>query len=173
MPVEITKPVQPGKVAPAITTMGAVSASAAGPTLRLNPQSVSSAVGNTVQINIEANSQKSVTLSTLALKFDSVRLSVRNVTAGEMLGPNPAFTFKVENGFLIVQFNPSPASVSTGKGRLLSVEFSAIAGGQSEVTVETRVSLFRDVQNTRLQLKPASARIVISQDGQASVPNEK
>lgn len=173
MPAEITKPVQPGKVAPAITTMGAVSASAAGPTLRLDPQSLSSAVGSTFRINIDANSQKSVTLSTLALKFDSARLSVRNVTAGEMLGPNPAFTFKVENGFLIVQFNPSPASVSTGKGRLLSVEFSATAGGQSEVTVETRVSLFRDIQNTRLQLKPASARIVISQDGQASVPNEK
>lgn len=173
MPAEFTKPVQPGKVAPAITTMGAVSASTAGPTLRLDPQSVSSAVGNTLRINIEANSQKSVTLSTLALKFDSARLSVRNVTAGEMLGPNPAFTFKVENGFLIVQFNPSPASVPTGKGRLLSVEFSATAGGQSEVTVETRVSLFRDVQNARLQLKPASARIVISQDGQASVPNEK
>jgi len=173
MPAEITKPVQPGKVAPAITTMGAVSASAAGPTLRLNPQSVSTVVGDTLRINIEANSQKSVTLSTLALKFDSARLSVRNVTAGEMLGPNPVFTFNVENGFLIVQFNPSPASISTGKGRLLSVEFSATAGGQSEVTVETRVSLFRDTRNTRLQLKPASARIVISQDGQASVPNEK
>jgi general secretion pathway protein D len=161
MPAELAafNPKQP--VAPAIPVV-ANRASNTPLLLSFAGNLTNTTVGKTAKVDIEATAQRPMSISSLAVRFDTSKLKVNVVTPGELLGAQPQFSFKVEDGLLIIKLSGKPVMIATGSGRLATIEFSALAAGQSEVAVDSSATDFKDTRNSPIQWKASSGRVVIA-----------
>jgi len=129
--------------------------------LEVAPRTLNATIGNNVKLDIEAESKRPSNLSRLTLKFDTEKLKVVGVTAGDLLTAPAPLDFKTQNGNLVIQFNNSPAVIKGGKGRMLTIEFSTSESGQSEVSIDTKQTQIRDEKNGNLQWKATGSRVAV------------
>lgn len=158
------------KVAPAVPKMVDRSSSASNIMLSFNPQPIASQIGKTFKVEIEADSAKPLSIANLAIKFDQTKLQVKSVVAGDALGPQPELTFDVDKGNLNVRIKPS-AGVDVATGRLVVIEFSAIAEGQSEIAFNSKGTQVKGSGNSNLSWKGTVTKVTVSRDTVTNVPN--
>lgn len=129
--------------------------------VRIASTPINTTLGKTVKVDIEATAAKATNLTVLAVRFDTSKLKAEMVTAGEILGPQPQFTYKMEDGLLVIRFSGRSAAIGAGTGRMLTLELTAVAEGQSEVAIDSRVTEFKDSRNAPVQWKAAGGRIAV------------
>jgi hypothetical protein len=104
----------------------------------------------------------------IALKYDASKLQVKSVRDGGLFGQQPDFSYdKKQKGVLTVSVkHPYDAPTAT-RGRLVTVEFSAIGEGQSEIALsgdQTRAK----VGASQIPVAGSAIQVVIGRDSASS-----
>ncbi|MEY3284595.1 MAG: hypothetical protein RIR86_2608 [Acidobacteriota bacterium] len=136
-------------------------ASMIGLMLEVAPRTLNATVGNPVKLDIEADSKKPTNLTRMTIKFDTSKLKVTGVSAGELLGTSTQLDYKMLNGNLVIQFNSSPGVIKGGKGKVLTIEFATSEIGQSEIAIDTKQTTIRDEKNGVLQWRATGSRVAV------------
>src|SRR6185369_15899929 len=113
-------------------------------------------------VTVEASGQGQMVGATLAIRFDETKLQVKSVRSGEMFGGEPELSSRIEKGTLNVSIKSQQKAGVAASGRLIVIEFAAIAEGSTEIAfnnADTKVSL---TGNMNAPAKGASAKVVIS-----------
>jgi hypothetical protein len=97
----------------------------------------------------------------MTIKFDTSKLKVTGVSAGELLGTSTQLDYKMLNGNLVIQFNSSPGVIKGGKGKVLTIEFATSEIGQSEIAIDTKQTTIRDEKNGVLQWRATGSRVAV------------
>jgi general secretion pathway protein D len=138
-------------------------------TLSLSPRPIRQQPGKSFMVAVDVRSQAQMTEANIAINFDPAKLRVKNVRDGGMFGAQPDPTYEVQNGNLLVKFkSPQSAPAMASSGRMILIEFAALAEGSSEIAFNqtTQVSMAGNAG-----IKPAGSptQVIISRDGGATV----
>lgn len=128
--------------------------------LEVSPRSINAQLGNPVKLDIEADGKRPSNLGKMSIKFDSSKLKVVGVKGGDLLNSPLPIEHKIVDGQIVVQFN-SPVGIKAGKGKLLTIEFSSIEQGQSEISIDTKQSQISDDKNRAFQWKATGSRVAV------------
>ena len=124
--------------------------------LGITPEKTEFAVGEKRQLTVELNSPAPLGMAVVMLRFDPKVLKVAGVTAGKMFADAKSAPtvslMKNEAGVLLVSIAPAAGATISGEGSLLSIEFEAIAAGDS--------SLAFDLSNVHLVTSDGSASVL-------------
>jgi len=120
-------------------------------------------LGETFIVVVAVDGNSKMTGANIALNYDTNRLQLRSVRDGGMLGKNPDMTQQDKSGHLFVTMQQmgEQAISSSAAGKLLILEFKAIAAGQTMIgfnTDETRF-LLADKTNPLFSVAPAQFEI--------------
>src|SRR6185436_7225417 len=133
--------------------------------LRLNPAKSELTMGEKRQFAIELNSEASLGLAVVMLRFDPNVLKVNSVSTGKMFAGAktvPTLTQSLDQkGVLLVSVAPAAGTQISGEGEFLNLEVEAIGAGDSSVAFDvSNVHLVSaDGQSTVLQLAPMSLTV--------------
>jgi len=133
---------------------------------RLDPGSVSSAVGGTFNVNVALNGGQDVSGVSLQVTYDPKVLQFGQVTSGEFLGrdgqPVPVVNRNDANAGVVTVSAQRPAGMPgiSGDGVVFTLMFTAKARGASGITITT--SGARNSQNQPLQAQGSHASVTIN-----------
>jgi general secretion pathway protein D len=133
--------------------------------LRLNPAKSELTMGEKRQFVIELNSEASLGLAVVMLRFDPNVLKVNSVSPGKLFAgakAPPTLTQSLDQkGVLLVSVAPAAGTQISGEGEFLNLEVEAIGAGDGSVAFDvSNVHLVSaDGQSTVLQLAPMSLTV--------------
>jgi general secretion pathway protein D len=130
----------------------------------LSPKPIKERVGKTFKVTIEVSGERQVSGADIALQYDASKLEVKSVRDGGLFGQQPDFSYdKKQKGVLTVSVkHPQDAPTATS-GRLVTVEFSAIGEGQSEIALGSGQTKAR-VGATQLPVVSSAVQVTIGRD---------
>jgi general secretion pathway protein D len=130
----------------------------------LSPKPIKERVGKTFKVTIEVSGERQVSGADIALQYDASKLEVKSVRDGGLFGQQPDFSYdKKQKGVLTVSVkHPQDAPTATS-GRLVTVEFSAIGEGQSEIALGSGQTKAR-VGATQLPVVSSAIQVTIGRD---------
>jgi cohesin domain-containing protein len=100
----------------------------------------------------------------IALQYDASKLEVKSVRDGGLFGQQPDFSYdKKQKGVLTVSVNHPQNAPTATSGRLVTVEFSAIGEGQSEIALGSGQTRAR-VGATQLPVAGSAIQVTIGRD---------
>jgi len=104
----------------------------------LSPKPIKERIGKTFKVTIEVSGDMQMSGADIALTYDASKLQVKSVRDGGLFGQQPDFSYnKKQEGILTVSVkHPQDAPTATS-GRLVTVEFSAIGEGQTEIALSS------------------------------------
>src|SRR5262245_8460532 len=130
----------------------------------LSPRPIKERVGKTFKVTIEVSGDQQVSGAEIALQYDASKLEVKSVRDGGLFGQQPDFSYdKKQKGVLTVSVNHPQNAPTATSGRLVTVEFSAIGEGQSEIALgsgQTRAK----VGATQLPVAGSAIQVTIGRD---------
>lgn len=170
LPPEIAASVPKTKVERALPTMGASNNNIS---FSLSPTPIRGQMGKTFSVTVQANGQGQMTGASIALRFDEKKMQVKSVRGGDLFGNQPELTYDIQKGTLKVSVkHPLKSSVSAN-GKVIVIEFSAIAEGSSEIAFSNGDTKVNTDANSSVPAKGGNAQVVISRDAVASSTNER
>jgi hypothetical protein len=130
----------------------------------LSPKPIKERVGKTFKVTVEVSGERQVSGADIALQYDASKLEVKSVRDGGLFGQQPDFSYdKKQKGVLTVSVkHPQDAPTAT-IGRLVTVEFSAIGEGQSEITLGGGQTKAR-VGATQVPVAGSAVQVTIGRD---------
>ena len=138
----------------------------------LSPQPIKEQVGKTFTVTVEVSGQEQMSGANIALKYDASKLQVKMVRDAGMFGPQPDFSYDMkQKGVLIVTVKQPQNAMTAASGRLITVEFSAIGEGQSEIAFNGNETSAR-IGSARIPAGGGATQVIIGRDSVAS-SNEK
>jgi len=130
----------------------------------LSPKPIKERVGKTFKVTIEVSGEQQVSGADIALQYDASKLEVRSVRDGGLFGQQPDFSYdKKQKGVLTVSVNHPQNAPTATSGRLVTVEFSAIGEGQSEIALGSGQTRAR-VGATQLPVAGSAIQVTIGRD---------
>ncbi len=139
----------------------------------LSPRPIRQQTGKTFTVAVEVSGKGQMTGANIALRFDPSKLKFKSVKDAGMFGAQPDLTYEVERGNLVVKIKQQQAAPISGSGRLILIEFAAIAEGQSEITFNAGATQIKMANNTLAQAGGSPTQVIISRDGAISATNDK
>ena len=133
--------------------------------LRLNPDKNEMTVGEKRQLTVDLNSEASLGLAVVMLRFDPNIIKINNVTLGKLFTDAktaPTITQSpTEKGVFLVTLAALPGSAISGQGSLLNIEVEGVAAGEAKLEFDiSNVHLVSsDGRSTVLQLAPMSLTV--------------
>jgi general secretion pathway protein D len=133
--------------------------------LRVNPDKNEMTVGEKRQLTIDLNSEASLGLAVVMLRFDPNIIKINNVTLGKLFTDAktaPTITQSpTEKGVFLVTLAALPGSAISGQGSLLNIEVEGVAAGEAKLEFDiSNVHLVSsDGRSTVLQLAPMSLTV--------------
>jgi len=138
----------------------------------LSPQPIREQLGKTFTVTVEVSGQEQMSGANIALKYDASKLQVKTVRDAGMFGPQPDFSYDMkQKGVLIVSVKQPQNAMTAASGRLITVEFSAIGEGQSEIAFNGNETNAR-VGSARIPAGGGGTQVIIGRDSVTS-SNEK
>jgi general secretion pathway protein D len=130
----------------------------------LSPKPIKERVGKTFKVTIEVSGEQQVSGADIALQYDASKLEVKSVRDGGLFGQQPDFSYdKKQKGVLTVSVNHPQNAPTATSGRLVTVEFSAIGEGQSEIALGGGQTRAR-VGATQLPVAGSAVQVTIGRD---------
>jgi hypothetical protein len=130
----------------------------------LSPRPIKERVGKTFKVTIEVSGEQQVSGADIALQYDASKLEVKSVRDGGLFGQQPDFSYdKKQKGVLTVSVNHPQNAPTATSGRLVTVEFSAIGEGQSEIALGSGQTRAR-VGATQLPVAGSAIQVTIGRD---------
>jgi len=133
--------------------------------LRLNPDKNEMTVGEKRQFSVDLNSEASLGLAVVMLRFDPNVIKINNVTLGKLFADAksaPIITQSpTEKGVFLVTLAAPAGSAISGQGSLLNIEVEGVAAGEAKLEFDiSNVHLVSsDGRSTVLQLAPMSLTV--------------
>ncbi len=133
--------------------------------LRLNPDKNEMTVGEKRQFSLDLNSEATLGLAVVMLRFDPNVIKINSVTLGKLFGDPksaPSITQSpTEKGVFLVSLAAPIGSAISGQGSLLNIEVEAVAAGEAKLEFDiSNVHLVSsDGRSTVLQLAPMSLTV--------------
>jgi general secretion pathway protein D len=138
-------------------------------TLSLSPKPIRQQPGKSFTVAVDVKSQAQMTGANIAINFDPAKLRLKNVRDGGMFGAQPDPTYEVQNGNLIVKFKlPQSAPAIASSGRMILIEFAAIAEGSSEIFFNQTATEVSMAGNANVKPVGTPTQVIISRDGVAT-----
>jgi general secretion pathway protein D len=138
-------------------------------TLSLSPKPIRQQPGKSFTVAVEVKSQAQMMGANISINFDPAKLRLKNVRDGGMFGAQPDPTYEVENGNLIVKFkSPQSAPAIASSGRMILIEFAAIAEGSSEIVFNQTATQISMAGNSNVKPVGTPTQVIISRDGLAT-----
>lgn len=160
------------KVAQATPKMNAAARPNSAVNFSLSPKPIKQQVGKTFTVTVEVSSQEQMSGASVALKFDASKLQVKSVRDGGLFGSQPEFSYDIkQKGTLIVNVKQPHNTPTASNGRLITIEFSAIGEGQSEIAFNNTDTKVR-VGSANIAASGSSTQVIIGRDSVTS-SNEK
>jgi general secretion pathway protein D len=130
----------------------------------LSPKPIKERVGKTFKVTVEVSGEQQMSGADIALQYDASKLEVKSVRDGGLFGQQPDFSYdKKQKGVLTVSVkHPQDAPTATS-GRLVTVEFSAIGEGQSEIALGSGQTRARSGAN-QLPVAGSAVQVTIGRD---------
>jgi general secretion pathway protein D len=130
----------------------------------LSPRPIKERVGKTFKVTVEVSGEQQVSGADIALQYDASKLEVKSVRDGGLFGQQPDFSYdKKQKGVLTVSVNHPQNAPTATSGRLVTVEFSAIGEGQSEIALGSGQTKAR-VGATQLPVAGSAIQVTIGRD---------
>jgi len=130
----------------------------------LSPKPIKERVGKTFKVTIEVSGEQQVSGADIALQYDASKLEVKSVRDGGLFGQQPDFSYdKKQKGVLTVSVKHPQNAPTATSGRLVTVEFSAIGEGQSEIALGSGQTKAR-VGATELPVASSAIQVTIGRD---------
>ena len=130
----------------------------------LSPKPIKERVGKTFKVTIEVSGERQVSGADIALQYDASKLEVKSVRDGGLFGQQPDFSYdKKQKGVLTVSVNHPQNAPTATSGRLVTVEFSAIGEGQSEIALGSGQTKAR-VGAAQLPVVSSAIQVTIGRD---------
>jgi general secretion pathway protein D len=134
----------------------------------LSPKPIKERVGKSFTVTIDVSGERQMSGADIALTYDASKLQVKSVRDGGLFGQQPDFSYdKKQKGVLTVSVkHPYDAPTAT-RGRLVTVEFSAIGEGLSEIALsgdQTRAK----VGASQIPVAGSAVQVVIGRDSASS-----
>ncbi len=146
-------------------------ANEANPTVNfsISPKPIKERLGKTFTVTVEVSGQQQMSGADVALKYDASKLQVKSVRDGGLFGSRPTFIYDYnKKGVLTVSVEHPQSAPTATSGRLVTIEFSAIGEGQSEIALSGDQSRAR-VGNTQIPVAgPAATQVIIGRDAASS-----
>jgi hypothetical protein len=102
----------------------------------LSPKPIKERLGKTFTITIDVSGEQQMSGADIALKYDATKLQVKSVRDAGLFGSRPAFTYDYnKKGVLNISVEHPQSAPTATSGRLVTIEFSAIGEGQSEISL--------------------------------------
>ncbi len=132
--------------------------------LSLQPQQSRVQLGKTVMVTLQLDSQTALSSANLALRFDPLKLQVKAVRDGDMLGKQPDIMHSTDMdvGRLNITANATGGKAIKPSGRLIVIEFLAINPGESEISVDGGQTQVRLAGNVMANLNATAAQVVVT-----------
>lgn len=131
-PAASTKSVSPAGVKPAAPAP-ANSGAPSGVTFNLSPKPIQQQTGRIFTVTVEVNGQSQLSGATLSIKFDEKKMRVKAVKDAGLFGDQPDLGYDVSGSNLNIRIkNPQNSSVRA-TGRLVNIDFEALAAGESTI----------------------------------------
>jgi general secretion pathway protein D len=133
--------------------------------LRLNPDKNEMTVGEKRQFSVELNSEASLGLAVVMLRFDPNVIKINNVTLGKLFADAkslPTITkSSTEKGVFLVSLAPAAGVALSGQGSLLTIDVEAVGAGDGALGFDiSNVHLVAaDGRSIVLQLAPMSLTV--------------
>jgi general secretion pathway protein D len=131
--------------------------------MRLLPNPIRPQVGKRFFVALDVSGKALMTGAEVALKFDDKTIQFKSVRDGGMLGERPDYA--VEKGNLIVSLKQSKPAPVSSNGRLMLIEFEAIAEGQTEIAFVDKATWLRLPGNGSAQANGSATQVIISNPG--------
>ncbi len=129
--------------------------------LSLSPRPVRQQLGKTFAVTVEVSSQAQMTGADIALKFDDKKLKFKSVRSdGGIMVEKP--DFEIESGNLIVRLKQLKSAPVSANGRLITIEFVAIAEGQTEIAFNNSATQLRMPGNASMPATGSPTQVIIS-----------
>jgi hypothetical protein len=166
-PKEYLTPGPQQKVSPAGPKMAVEAAPGAGQaavTFNLSPKPIKQKLGETFAVAIEVGGQTQMSGARLALKYDATKLQVKSVKDDGLFGAQPEFSYDISaKGVLSVSVRQGQNQATARSGRLVTIEFTAIGAGQSEIAFNRDDTKVR-VGSAQIPAGGSSTQVTISRD---------
>ncbi|MDQ2936596.1 MAG: hypothetical protein M3R67_03720 [Acidobacteriota bacterium] len=153
---------------PIETAIPAVHSSARAAKIALTSSDETMKVGEMRQFSLNVNSEASLALAVIALRFDPKIVRVRAISAGPLLTdvikePEASFTQSIDaSGLCLISFsNLNGVASIKGSGTLLFIEVEALAAGDSGLVLDKRSMrlLGTDARDVALDVIPVRASV--------------
>jgi hypothetical protein len=131
--------------------------------MRLLPNPIRPQVGKRFFVALDVSGKALMTGAEVALKFDDKTIQFKSVRDGGMLRERPDYA--VEKGNLIVSLKQSKPAPVSSNGRLLLIEFEAVAEGQTEIAFVDKATWLRLPGNGSAQANGSATQVIISNPG--------
>jgi general secretion pathway protein D len=131
--------------------------------MRLLPNPIRPQLGRSFFVAVDVSGKALMTGAEVAIKFDDKTVQFKSVRDGGVLGERPDYA--VEKGNLIVSLKQSKPTPVSANGRLLLIEFKAIAEGQSEIAFVDSATWLRLPGNGSAQANGSATQVIISNPG--------
>ena len=151
----------------------AASRTAPAASFSLSPKAIRQQAGKVLTVTVEVSSQAQMTGANLALKFDPTRLKFKTVRDTGMLGPQPDLTYELEKGSLVVRVKQPNAAPVKASGRLITIDFTALTEGQSEIVFDGNGNQLRLTDSSMVQASGLPTQIVVTKEPVISTTNER
>jgi general secretion pathway protein D len=134
----------------------------------LSPKPIKERVGKSFTVTIDVSGERQMSGADIALKYDASMLQVKSVRDGGLFGQQPDFSYdKKQKGVLTVSVkHPFDAPTAT-RGRLVTVEFSAIGEGQSEIALSGDQTKAK-VGASQISVAGSAIQVLIGRDSASS-----
>jgi len=160
------------KVAPATPKTAVNTRANSAVNFNLSPKPIRQQLGKTFTVAVEVSGQEQMSGANIALRYDASKLQVKSVRDGGMFGAQPDFSYDYkQKGVLIVSVKQPQNMPTASSGRLITIEFSAIGEGQSEIAFNSSETKAR-VGSAQISAGGSATQVIIGRDSVAS-SNEK
>ena len=130
----------------------------------LSPKPIKERLGKTFTITVEVSGEQQMSGADIALKYDATKLQVKSVRDAGLFGSRPAFTYDYnKKGVLNISVEHPQSAPTATSGRLVTIEFSAIGEGQSEIALNGGQTKAK-VGNAQIPVAGSSVQVNISRD---------
>jgi hypothetical protein len=130
----------------------------------LSPKPIKERLGKTFTITIDVSGEQQMSGADIALKYDATKLQVKSVRDAGLFGSRPAFTYDYnKKGVLNISVEHPQSAPTATSGRLVTIEFSAIGEGQSEIALNGGQTKAK-VGNAQIPVAGSSVQVNIGRD---------
>jgi general secretion pathway protein D len=130
----------------------------------LSPKPIKERLGKTFTITVEVSGEQQMSGADIALKYDATKLQVKSVRDAGLFGSRPAFTYDYnKKGILNISVEHPQSAPTATSGRLVTIEFSAIGEGQSEIALNGGQTKAK-VGNAQIPVAGSSVQVNIGRD---------